>query len=190
MNTKTQILKKTTSQFASQGIEHFNIRDLAKAVEIAPSVIYHHFKNKDTLLRAMFDHTNTDLGIKRAQLPACQTTSEMLWQRIEFQLDHARQIVAVLKYFLAYREQFEKEAGGFIPPKGYLHIEEVLRFGIKNGELEPNTDIEADAKVITHAINGFLLEFYPDIPHQAEKQSLISDIHSFLMRGLKWHTKQ
>ncbi len=183
-NTKEIILKKATEIFAAQGYESFSIRNLADEIPLAPSVLYHYFKDKDALLKEMFDSTNRLLGLRRVKLPIPETASEMLKQRIEFQLDNCDEIVAVLKYYLAYRKDFEKFKNGFVPDKSALHIEEVLEFGKSTGEFKIE-DLEDDAKVITHAINGFLLEYYPYKPKGKEKEELIERIYSFLIRALK-----
>jgi len=181
--SKDVILKKALKIFAKDGYDGLSMRILAEAIPVVPSVLYHHFTDKDALLKAMFDHLNSELGKKRAKLSRPQTASEMLKQRIIFQLDNAEAIVAVLKYYLAYRKRFPKLKTGFVPEKGYLHIEEVLNYGVQTGEFySPN--IQEDAKVITHAINGFLLEYYPHTPKGEEKEVLVSCIHQFLIRAL------
>ena len=182
--TKIKILKQASILFASEGYEGLSMRTVAGKTRIAPSVLYYYFKDKDTLLKAMFDFINTNLGIERAKLVKPKTTSAMLKQRIEFQLDHAEEIVAVLKFYLTYRRKFKKLPTGFVPDKAYLHIEEVLTYGIEKKEIEP-TNIQEQAKVITHAINGFLLEYYPSIPTDREKHQLIDIIHKFLWRAIK-----
>lgn len=183
-NTKHTIIEESVRVFASNGYDGLSMRILAKKAQIAPSVLYYYFKDKDTLLKAMFDQININLGLERRKLPQLQTASQMLKQRIEFQLDHAEEIVAVLKFYLAYRKKFKKIPTGYVPDKAYLHIEEVLLFGIKTNEIE-ETDIKKQAKVITHAINGFLLEYYPSIPANQEKEELIETIHAFLWRAIK-----
>ena len=146
-------------------------------------VMYHYFPDKDALLKEMFDTLNSSLGNKRARLPVAHNASEMLKQRIEFQLDNAEAIVAVLKYYLAYRKTFPKFKEGYVPDKSSLHIEEVLERGTASNEFI-SPDIKKDAKVITHAINGYLLEYYPHIPKGKEKVELINTIHQFLIRSL------
>ena len=183
MTTKDKILFSTTQLFASSGYDAFSIRLLANQIPLAPSVIYHYFIDKDALLEAMFHDLNTSLGKKRAVLPTMNSAAAMLKQRIIFQLDNAEAIVAVLKYFIAYRKKFPKNNGGFVPDKSSLHIEEVLSFGVKTGEFT-SVNIEQDAKVITHAINGFLLEYYPDTPHGKAKDELVGNIYQFIIRAL------
>lgn len=183
-NTKEIILQKAVHVFALSGYEGFSIRTLAEKIPITPSVIYHHFEDKDALLKDMFDYLNKNLGKKRSELPKVTTASEMLRQRINFQIDNQESIVAVLKYYLAYREKFKRFKNGFVPDKSALHIEEVLRFGMETKEFFVK-NLEDDAKVITHAINGFLLEYYPHTPKGKEKNELTDRIFNFLIRALK-----
>jgi hypothetical protein len=46
-------------------------------------------------------------------------------------------------------------------------------------------DIEAKARVVSHTINGYLLEYYPDKPNTNERQKIIDEIVTFSMAGLK-----
>ncbi len=183
-NTRELILQKAAHSFALSGYDGFSIRSLAEQIPITPSVMYHYFSDKDELLKVMFDSLNTALGKKRAALPKSPNAAEMLKQRIRFQIDNQEAIVAVLKYYLAYRKNFKKFKNGFVPDKSALHIEEVLQFGIETKEFS-DIHLEDDAKVITHAINGFLLEYYPHTPKGAEKDELVNRIYSFLIRALK-----
>lgn len=184
IDTKEQILQSTTELFAQGGYDGISMRKIALLSGIAPSVLYYYFKNKHVLLKEMFNKNNTLLGKDRNTLPQAKSASQMIEQRIRFQLDHAEQIVAILKYFLTYRSKFNKlPNNGYIPEKGYFHIEEALRYGVQTGEFA-NREIEEQAKVITHAINGFLLEYYPNIPKDEEKQALITTIHKFIMRSV------
>ena len=178
------ILNTTTRLLALQGAAGVGMRDIARESGVAPSVIYHYFANKDDLLKAAFDMVNTRLGLIRSQLPATNSASELLAQRIRFQIDHAEEVVAVLKYYFAYRHLYQKEAEGVLPPKAYLHMQEVLEKGIESGEFYV-IDMVADAQVMTHAVNGFLLEYYPEEIADKEKDHLVQKLHQFLIRGLK-----
>lgn len=180
----TIILEKAASLYAREGFETFSIRRLASYIPITPSVIYHYFQNEEMLLLSMYEFMNSELGKRRKLTIRPKSAAEMLKKRIEFQLDNSEYIVAVLKYYLAHRLDFPKNTQGFVPDKSALHIEEVLEFGIKTGEFKV-VNIQDDAKVITHAINGFLLEYYPHAPIGKEKKELINRIYSFLIRALK-----
>jgi AcrR family transcriptional regulator len=183
METKSKIVKVARSIFAKEGYKALGLREIAKKTGIATSVLYYYFKDKDALLKEVFDATNTELGLLRAKLPVKKNAAEMLKQRIEFQLDHSEMILVVLKYYIRYRKTFAKNKQGFVPEKAYLHILEVLRRGVEEKQFFI-TDMDSDAKVITHAINGFVLEYYPDIPTGIEKKQLVDQIFNFIYKSL------
>lgn len=161
------------------------MRILAKESGIGLSSIYHFFKDKDELLKEIFDTTNRELGIARATLPDSATASEMLRQRIVFQFEHIEDVIFVLKYYLHFRPEFIKLESGFLPTKAYLHIEEVLKVGVETGEFcIKRSEIDKESKVIAHAINGFLLEYFPVPPKRDELDAVTDSIHLFLMRSL------
>lgn len=178
------IFEKAAEIFAQGGLGGFSIRLLAKRLGVVPSVLYHHFPNEETLLKEMFNYLNTELGRKRSALPPSANTSGMLKQRIEFQLENATAIVAVLKYYFAFRASFAQTHDGFLPDKSALHMEEVLQFAKRNGEYK-HRSLQNDAKVMTHAVNGFILEYYPYTLKESEKTALVNKIHDFLFRALK-----
>ena len=161
------------------------MRTISKELGITQSVLYYYFPDKDTLLRAMFDETNTLLGKKRKTLPALRNFARLLEQRVAFQLDQAEAVTAVLKYYLHARRTFVRQkSGGFVPEKSALHIEEILLIAKQNGVLLPGLDILESAKVVTHAINGFVMEYYPRIPTGHERQLLIRSIVTLLHPAL------
>ena len=183
--TRSTIIQTAKPLFANSGYEGFSMRTLAEASNVSLSSIYHFFADKDALLKEIFDTTNTELGVIRAQLPKDETANRMLYNRIIFQFEHIEDVIFVLKYYLHFRKQFLKLNSGYIPSKGYLHIEEVLRKGFVNNEFAITAeDIPTHSKVIAHAINGFLLEYYPNPPQGRELHEVVKIIHTFLMRSL------
>jgi AcrR family transcriptional regulator len=181
---QAQLLETAAQMYAQFGYADFSIRKLAARAGIAHSVIYHHYVNEASLLKAMFEYASSELGRRRKLLPDSRTAETMLRRRIEFQVDNAELIVAVLKYYLSHRLAFEATGKGFVPDKSALHIEEVLEYGMRTGEFQVD-NLADESKVIAHAINGFLLEYYPHAPSGEEKNELISRIHLFLMKALK-----
>lgn len=182
--TQQHIIEAAKQIFARTGYDGLSMRRLAKEANISLSVTYHYYADKDILLKEIFDSTNTRLGRDRALLPQRSSMIEALCDRVAFQLDHMQDVVFVLKYYLHYRDTFEKNKLGFVPPKTSLHIEEVLHLGKATGELRDGINIEREAKVITHAINGYLLEIYPAELTPREKKRLIADITAFVGRSI------
>jgi AcrR family transcriptional regulator len=183
--TKITILNKSKELFARHGYEGFSIRTLSKESGVGLSSIYHFFSDKDQILAEIFTQVGKELGRKRQALPVRKTAAAMLNDRIMFQFTNIEEVVFVLKYYLHFRPQFLRLDSGYIPTKAYLHIEEVLRFGVQKGEFAiTEADVEKQAKVIAHAINGFLLEYYPSPPQGKDLKEVVASIHSFLIRGL------
>jgi len=171
--------------FARFGYEGVSMRILAKESGVGLSSIYHFFTDKDVLLTAVYEDTNRKLGLERSKLPAQATAQRMLGQLISFQFDHIEDIVYVLKYYLHFRQDFAAMPTKTLPAKSVLHVEEVIRKGMQTGEFSVDKgDVEAMARVISHTINGYLLEYYPDVPNRKELQEIVEDIVDFSMAGL------
>lgn len=183
--TEVKIKLEAKQLFAVVGYEGFSIRTLADKSGVGLSSIYHFFSDKDDILFHIFKELGTQLGVERRMLPKRRSASAMLKDRILFQFTHIEDVVFVLKYYLHFREDFEKLSSGYIPSKAYLHIEEVLHMGVASGEFSiPQSDVAKEAKVVAHAINGFLLEYYPAIPSKRELKEVTDSIHLFLIRSL------
>lgn len=184
MDTKTKILENATDIFALSGYEGLSMRTLARQTGITQSVLYHYFDSKDSLLEELFKFLNSKLGSKRKTLKSFKSASITLKQRIEFQLENAKEIIAVLKYFLHYRPNFPKVNGGFVPDKASLHMEEVLKLGKETDEFKVY-NLKEQAKVMTHAVNGYLLEYFPYSLKGEERKKIVNSIYKFLVTGLK-----
>lgn len=173
--------------FTRYGYEGLSMRRLSAETGIGLSSIYHFFENKDVLLKRIFDLTNTELGIERHKLKNRPTAERMLKDLIDFQFKHMDDVVFVIKYYLQYREVFLALPSKNLPAKAYLHVEEVLYKGLSTGEFTmPNNQVERQARIIAHAVNGFLLECYPAAPTPAEQKRLVKDLTTFIVRSLTY----
>lgn len=185
ISTKQKISIAAKRIFAERGYEGLSMRVLAKESGVNLSNIYHYFEDKDVLLDELFKSIGKELGEKRALLPKRRTAFEALKDRITFQFESIEDVVFVLKYYLHFRPDFLHTNDGYVPSKAYLHIREVLEQGVDNEEFAiGKQDIVKEAKVITHAINGFLLEYYPSPIKTSERADLVDSIYSFIARGL------
>ena len=182
-----ELIRNTAKRlFAERGYDGVSIRTLSKESSVGTSSIYHFFSDKDALLKSIYEETNAHLGAARRALKKSSTAEAMLAQRILFQFEHMEDIVFVLKYYIQYRHDFAQLPTKTLPPKSSLHIEEVLYQGLGTGEFRFEAiELPAYARMITHMINGFLLEYYPDTPSAAERRRLVRDMTDFSIRALK-----
>ena len=191
MTKSTQITIENTAKtiFARGGYDALSMRTLSKESSIGLSSIYNYFEDKDELLKTIFDKINTNLGVQRKLLPKRNSAKKMLEDRISFQFKYIEDIVFVLKDYLHFRPSFLHIASGYIPAKAYLHIDEVITKGIETGEYYSSDEI-ADAKIMAHAINGFLLEYFPDTPRGKELKQLVLSLTDFLDRSMSARARE
>jgi len=185
LSTDKKIRAAGKQLFAKYGYDGVSMRHLAGESGVGLSSIYHFFTDKDVLLKEIYQETNRKLGTERAALPPSASAEGMLAQLIRFQFAHIEDIVYVLKYYLHFREDFAAQPTKTLPPKSVLHIEEVIEKGRLTGEFTvPASETAARAKVIAHTINGYLLEYYPDVPESRELDEIVSNIVNFSKAGL------
>lgn len=183
--TQEKILENAVVLFAQEGFENTSMRVIAMHVGIKPSVLYHYFENKEELLKAAFGYATRKLGVERSLQRKTKTPREKIKQSISFQFDHALYISAILKLYMAYRNTFPKLKNGYIPELAYAHITNAIEEGVSLGEFV-SKEPASDAKVITHAINGYILEYFPNIPNGKERIQIIESIYSFIIRALTY----
>ncbi len=56
MKTKEVIIKTALKLFLSKGFNETSMNEIAQEVGVSKPAIYHHFKNKDELVGAIFDY--------------------------------------------------------------------------------------------------------------------------------------
>jgi AcrR family transcriptional regulator len=171
------ILRSVRKLFSRSGTHGMSMRTLASELGISPSVLYHYFENQDALLLQMYRFTNYEVGVLRSALPLQKTAHKQFAQLIQFQFDQAESIVAVLKFYLVFRESFAETADKTLPKEATKHIEEVLQLGIDQGVYK--ADCLKDAKIIAHSVNGYLLEHFPYSLTTAERKQLIDQMVHF-----------
>lgn len=177
-----QILEAVQSLYALGGEHTTSMRSFAKALDTTPSVLYHYFSSKDMLLYQMYRHTSYQLGQLRKQRPFSNNPTHRFRQLIHFQFQHAELIVALLKFYLEYRESFAQSHHKTLPAETNLHIQEMIEHGIAVGRY--HSDAGKHAQIITHAINGYLLEHYPHTLSRQKLQQLVDDLADFLEQPL------
>lgn len=181
--TKNKLMQKTKEHFALSGFEGSSIRQIASSCNVSTSVIYHYWKTQEEMLDSIFEEARKQLGVKRKLLKPVSKPKDLLKQRIEFQFDNSLDVVFILKYYAHFRSKFVKNSEGFVPKEAYTHILEVLKYGVSVGEFK-DKDLTTQAKVITHAINGFVLEYFPQIPKGKAKSKLVNEITNFIYRAI------
>lgn len=182
-DTREKILQVTIKEYVSAGDDSLSMRNIAKKVPITQSVIYHYFESKEVLLREMFTYSSKKLGDLRAKNTSAKGAKDLFRKRIAFQMENSDHIMVILKYFTDHPDFFDKNSLGYLPDNAALHIEEVLEAGVNEGVYNVD-DLKNDAKIIAHAINGFVTEYHGREMSEKEKDELVERIATFFERGL------
>ena len=180
-DTKNIIISQVLGLMATTDPRAISMRKVADLVGVQQSVIYHHFHSKEELIAQAFQTAYQQLQQAYVELPAESDVHALLSQRIKYQLDNGHAIIPMLRYFMAFKQDKQGQPGGYIPQRAYAHIKEVIDLGVKQG-VYASADSDADARVIVHAINGFVMEYYPDTG--SHRDELIRMIQNFIERSL------
>lgn len=183
-NTKQKIKEECMSTFSKYGYESLSIRKIADKVGVSQSVIYNYYPSKDVMLKSIFDEISLDLGVDRKKIEPKSTLDEDIKDRVRFQFENADRVNFILKYFFHYKNDFAKNEKGYVPQTAYKHIKEVLEKWSDQLVFEVDR-IDDEAKIITHAINGFVLEYYPNKMPKEEQERLTKNITEFISRSIK-----
>jgi AcrR family transcriptional regulator len=183
LHTRDKIMASAVPLLARSGYAGTSMRAVADAVQLKQSVLYYHFSDKAALLRAVRQHLNIRLDEGMRALPATKTTAELLRQRLRFQIEEREAIVCLLQYFMAVKQDFPVQADGYVPERAYLHMRNIIDAGLLEGCYQ-SKDPGFDAKILTHLINGFLLEYYPHDMTPEEESQLTERLAQFIERSL------
>jgi len=86
-SARGKLLQTAAHLFRNKGFERTTVRDLASAVGIQSGSIFHHFKSKDEILRAVMEETiHYNTAMMRASLEEANTVRERVLALIRCEL--------------------------------------------------------------------------------------------------------
>jgi hypothetical protein len=62
-------------------------------------------------------------------------------------------------------------------------VQEIIEYAVAQGQWV-SQDIESDSRVITHTINGYVLEYFPAVPPEQELKAIVDQITHFVVAAL------
>ena len=102
-SARGKLLQTAAHLFRNKGYERTTVRDLASAVGIQSGSIFHHFKSKDDILRAVMEETiHYNTALMRVELAAASSVRERVLALIRCELQSimggSGEAMAVLVY--------------------------------------------------------------------------------------------
>lgn len=160
-STREKIITTTVPLLAVHGYSGTSMRDVALAVGIRPSVIYHYFPDKETLFQEVRARLNEELVGGARQLPQVNGAEQMLRQYILFRVQHREAVVALRQFFFVVKVALPLNPHeGYLPTPAYEDVKHILEQGVREGRFAVD-DPTVTAKAIVHLTDGFLIEHYP-----------------------------
>lgn len=160
--TRSRIMQAARELFVREGVTGVTMRRIAQAIEYTPTAIYHHFADKESLLRELCDHDFRALAQVFLRVG-----------RIPDPVERLRAIgKAYLRFGLEYREQYrfmfmtehvdiehdKRDLQKGNPDEdAYAFVREAVRDAIAGGHLAaPYRDEEMVAQMLWAAVHGFI----------------------------------
>jgi AcrR family transcriptional regulator len=157
---RLRILDAARELFASEGVESVTMRRIADRIEYTPTSIYHHFKDKDTLLAELCDHDFRTFAHAFNVIAGIQDPVERLRAAGFAYVDFG------LQYPSHYRLMFmtPKSTDPDLAVKGnpeedaYAFLKNIVSELVKEGRFRDDAGNDADllAQVIWSAIHGVI----------------------------------
>jgi AcrR family transcriptional regulator len=186
---RQRILEATRELMLQEGYARVTMRRIATAIEYSPTAIYHHFKDKDDVIRSLCEQ---DLGRLLAALQELPAPADPLERLHQLGRAYARFALAHPGH---YRFMFMTPPGGHEHTKGdedpgaraFLLLRDAVLAGLAAGLLRP-IDPDVGAQVMWASLHGALAllvtysaEQFPVVPATPE---LIEHVLETCTRGL------
>lgn len=174
-NRRREIVRRAAELFASRGVSHTSIEDIASAVGIKREGVYYYFRNRgDILLEIILPQSRSLLRGLQLVMRSGSPSAEKLQSAIELHLDaynpsYIEMSVALKEQHFEFDENRVKELREVWETYGRLWIE-LVREGQKSGEFSPDVDAKIAAFGLLGMCNWVSRWYNPD------KQMTIKDI--------------
>jgi AcrR family transcriptional regulator len=113
MTTKDRILDAALDLFNRQGTGAVSTNHIAEAAQISPGNLYYHYRNKEEIIRALFERLfalwDVTLVLPEDRLPTLDDLRRLVRANFEIMADYSfvyREIVALLRQDGALRERY------------------------------------------------------------------------------------
>ena len=142
--TRERILESATEVFARRGFHGARVADIAETAGIAYGLVYHHFKNKDEILAAIFDlRWGEYVGYIEAIAEQPLSFSERIAKLVHYWVETFRQdphMMTVIINEVSRSYEFIESHDIAAVLTAFDAIEKVIRKGVEAGEARADLD--------------------------------------------------
>lgn len=161
---RQQVIDAAIKCFARKGLHDTTMKDIAQEAGVSYGIVYHYFRNKEDIINATWQES------KKARAASFQkvkqsTAAEMLDQVLDMSLGRLDKPEVIREMRL--RVQLFGEA--LLNPRfmknvretwddTLAHLEEIIRYGQEQGEVDPTIDARALARFSLAIRDGIVLQ--------------------------------
>lgn len=184
--TRERILRSAASLFHNQGFEATGMSDIADAVGIQKSSLYHHFDSKQELLLEILNHTvESAIGGLKEIADSSRPAAERLRLAIRHHILHLVEDLDNVACFVEegkaleppYREQYLAKRDSY-----ESEFRRILEDGIASGEFR-ETDVRLAGFAVLGMCNWVVRWYRPEGPHSPEE--IAASLGDIAVYGLK-----
>jgi len=164
-DTQEQILSSTLSLFTEQGYFNTSVHDIARESEVSIGSIYHHFKDKEGVARALYNDT---LGRMTSELTNIKNNHNSAHDRchavIELLFNITEQEPDIMEFMLySKHREFLPNERPVCSSRPFEIMREFVQDGMKSGEIQEMDLMVASTclfggaiRMITSSMDGLL----------------------------------
>lgn len=149
---REQIVEAALQVMGEKSIKQLHIKDIAQRMEMAPSALYRHFKNRDAMMSAVLEFIRTKLyrnleAVRQTSDDAVERLRELLFRHIRL----IREDHGIPRIFFSgelWGQKQERRQKMYRIVTGYLaEVEDIVREGQRKGTIRQNIDPKAVARM-------------------------------------------
>lgn len=184
----TAIIDAAIKIIAQNGYHNSQVTKIAREAQVADGTIYLYFENKDDILISLF-RTKMSEFVEQVRLKTelVETAEEKIYQLIymhflQFTLDCDLAIVTQIELRQSNRKI--RQGIGSTLKKYHLLIEDLIRFGIKEGVFHSDTDIRLMRQMIFGTLDETVTSWVmKDMKY--DLLGLVQPIYFLIINGIK-----
>nr|WP_320145513.1 TetR/AcrR family transcriptional regulator [uncultured Anaeromusa sp.] len=159
---REEILRAALSIVEEQGLDNLNTNAIAAVIQLVPSAIYRHFKNKEEIIAALIDFIGERLQQNLQQATTQKGTAlERLKNLFELHVKLLQEETAIprILYFLISSERNQELKQKMLAEiNAYVYeTKKLLVQGKKAGEINPTVDVTAAAMMFLGMIQPLVI---------------------------------
>ena len=189
--TRERILEAATEVFARRGFHGTRVADIAELAGIAYGLVYHHFKNKEEILSAIFADRWKDYVAYLYDLGSAEISfAERIGKLVHFLVEtyrHEPHLMTVMINEISRSYEFIESHDIEQVLVAFDAIETIVQAGIDSGEVRQDVDAQLATYAILGVVEMVLTGYVIGRLQRADREAFQRDekqVTEFLVNGL------